>query len=64
VRFSNIKKEIRSTSNIRHPDLLIVFHESLLKTHPELFEGVSETTDILVNSNAGADHFRFPKATA
>lgn len=63
VRFSPNKKEIRSASSIRHPDLLIVFHESLLETHPELLEGVSETSDILINSARAAKILRFPRAS-
>lgn len=62
VRFSAAKKEIRSASSIRHPDLLVVFHESLLKTNPELFEGVSEATDILVSSAETAGIFEIPQS--
>ncbi|MDZ4084172.1 MAG: 2-oxoacid:acceptor oxidoreductase family protein [Bdellovibrionales bacterium] len=63
VRFSTVGKEIRSASSIRHPDLLIIFHDSLLRTHPELFEGVSNTTDLLVNSAEASSAFQFPHAT-
>lgn len=62
VRFSTVGKEVRSASSVRHPDLLIIFHDSLLKTQSELFEGVSQTTDLLVNSAESASSFQFPRA--
>jgi pyruvate ferredoxin oxidoreductase gamma subunit len=62
VRFSPSRKEIRSASSVRHPDLLIVFHESLIESHPDLLEGVSDSTDLLINSARAASVHRFPRS--
>jgi pyruvate ferredoxin oxidoreductase gamma subunit len=50
VRFSTERKPIRTASSIQKPDLLVLFHESLLETHQELLEGVNEFTDVVLNS--------------
>lgn len=50
TRFSVQRKPVRSAAFIQVPNLLIVFHEHLLDTHAEIFAGVGEHTDILVNS--------------
>ncbi len=61
VRFSPAHKEIRSASSVRHPDLLIIFHDTLLETHPELLEGISPTTDILINSGRKSTEHHFSR---
>ncbi|MEN0058462.1 MAG: 2-oxoacid:acceptor oxidoreductase family protein [Bdellovibrio sp.] len=63
VRFSTEKKVIRSASFIDHPDLLIIFHESLIVSHPEILQGVSERTDIVINSPSSPRQIRFPQGT-
>ncbi|MGE5086394.1 MAG: 2-oxoacid:acceptor oxidoreductase family protein [Bacillota bacterium] len=62
VRFSPDKKVIRSASFIRKPDVLVVFHESLMETHPEIFEGVGLETDIVVNSSKAPRALNFPQS--
>ena len=61
VRFSTERKPVRSASFIRKPNLLVIFHEVLMETHPEIFEGVSEDTDILINSPKYPSEIFFPK---
>lgn len=60
VRFSPAKQVIRSASFISRPDFLVVFHENLLSTHPEIFEGVGPETDLLVNSRKPPEKIIFP----
>lgn len=60
VRFSTEKKAIRSASFIRKPDVLVIFHEFLLSTHSEIFEGVGPETDIVVNSEKDPKDLVFP----
>lgn len=50
VRFSPVRKVIRSATAIAEPKLLVIFHEQLILTHPEIFEGVTGETDVLINS--------------
>lgn len=60
VRFSLDKKPIRSASFIRKPELLVIFHESLLWTHQEILEGVNASTDVIINSNRRPEEIEFP----
>lgn len=64
VRFSPDKQVIRSASFISRPDLLVVFHENLLSTHPEIFEGVGPSTDLLVNSPQAPEKLVFPQGSS
>ena len=50
VRFSTIRKPIRSASFIRKPNLIVIFHTYMIESHPEIFDGVTDETDILINS--------------
>ncbi|MDX9731358.1 MAG: 2-oxoacid:acceptor oxidoreductase family protein [Bdellovibrionales bacterium] len=61
VRLSTIGHEVRNASGIRHPHLLVIFHESLLTTHPEILDGLSDESDVIVNSPKKARHLKFPK---
>lgn len=60
VRFSPDQKPVRSASFIRKPDLLVIFHESLLWTHQEILEGVNASTDVIINSKRRPDEVEFP----
>lgn len=60
VRFSTEKKPIRSASFIEHPDILVIFHESLMDSHPEILEGVTDHTDIIISSEDPPEKIRFP----
>ncbi|WP_415061156.1 2-oxoacid:acceptor oxidoreductase family protein [Bdellovibrio sp.] len=60
VRFSTEGKVIRTASFIKHPDVLVIFHESLLQTHPECLEGITAHTDLLINSTKSPDEIQFP----
>jgi len=64
VRFSPDRRVIRSASFISRPDFLVVFHENLLATHPEIFEGAGPDTDLLVNSKSSPDQLKFPLAAS
>jgi pyruvate ferredoxin oxidoreductase gamma subunit len=61
VRFSTEGKQIRTASYIKNPDVLIVFHESLLETHPDCLEGITAHTDLLINSTKKPSEIRFPE---
>lgn len=61
VRFSTEGKVIRSASYIQHPDILVIFHESLLQTHPECLQGITAHTDLLINSIKNPDEIQFPQ---
>lgn len=63
VRLSTEGQEIRNASGIRHPHLLVIFHESLISTHPEILEGLSEDSDVVVNSSKPARRLTFPSGT-
>lgn len=61
VRFSILGEAVRSAAFIRVPDVLLIFHESLIATHPECLEGVSESTDVLINSDKSPGKIAFPQ---
>lgn len=61
VRFSTQKSPVRSASFISHPNLLVLFHESLMLSHPEILEGATDQTDVIINSSAAPDKLRFPE---
>ncbi len=61
VRFSTSRKPIRSASFIRTPNLLVVFHEYMIESHPEIFSGVGIETDVLINSAKSPNELLFPK---
>lgn len=60
VRFSPEHQVIRTAAFISKPDLLVVFHENLLATHPEIFEGVGSETDLVINSRKAPEKIRVP----
>jgi pyruvate ferredoxin oxidoreductase gamma subunit len=64
VRFSPAHRVVRSASAISQPDLLLVFHESLIASHPEILDGCSETTDLILNSPKKPKDLLFPKKVA
>ncbi|MGZ3771603.1 MAG: 2-oxoacid:acceptor oxidoreductase family protein [Bdellovibrio sp.] len=60
VRFSTEHKPVRTASFIRKPDLLIIFHESLVESHQEILEGVSASTDVIINTAKKPSEISFP----
>jgi pyruvate ferredoxin oxidoreductase gamma subunit len=60
VRFSTEGTPIRNSSGVEYPDLLIIFHEALMDSHPECLTGVGAKTDVLVNSSLRPDQLTFP----
>jgi len=61
VRFSLERRPVRSASFIQKPDVLVIFHESLIETHQEILEGVGPETDIVLNSAKAPQQIIFPK---
>lgn len=61
VRLSMLGKPVRSASSIEQPDLIVVFHESLIATHSECLAGATEATDILINSKRSPQEIQFPQ---
>lgn len=61
VRFSTDGKAVRTASYIQQPDVLVVFHESLLQSHPECLEGITAHTDLVINSVKSPDEIQFPQ---
>lgn len=63
VRISTLGSHVRNASAIRHPQLLVIFHESLLATQPEILEGLSDETDVVLNTAKRAKDVTFPDGT-
>jgi pyruvate ferredoxin oxidoreductase gamma subunit len=61
VRLSLDGKPVRSASSIESPDLIVVFHESLIESFGHCLVGASENTDILINSRKSPQEIKFPK---
>lgn len=60
VRFRADKKIVRTAAFIQNPDILVIFHEALILSHPEILSGVTETTDVIVNSKKKPSELNFP----
>lgn len=60
VRFSTQKKPVRTASFIKHPDVLLIFHEEMMG-HAGSLDGCTETTDVIINSARSAKKITFPK---
>lgn len=58
VRFSTQQQEIRTASAILKPDLLILFHPSMMD-HEIHFAGAHDQTDILINSQQKLQDLHF-----
>ncbi len=61
VRYATNKKNIRTASFIKNPDLLVIFHESLMLSHQEILDGVDERTDIIINTSLRPRDIKFPQ---
>lgn len=61
VRFSTQGDVIRTASAIQNPNILVIFHEGLLGSHPEILDGANDETDLLINSASHPEDLRFPK---
>lgn len=59
VRFYPADRELRTSEPVIHPDLVAIFHESLLRTEPVL-AGLSpaDGSTVIVNTPLGADEMR------
>lgn len=60
VRFSPQKKPIRTASYVRDPDILVIFHEQLLESHPDILEGTHEHSIILLNTSKSWEEIKLP----
>lgn len=58
VRFSDVKKEIREHSPVENPDLLVIFHQALLKD-ASVLGGCDENTVVLVAHDSGRGDLNF-----
>lgn len=54
IRFANKEKEIRVHSPVVEPDMLVVFHQALLKDET-VFQGCDETTAVIVALEPGQE---------
>jgi pyruvate ferredoxin oxidoreductase gamma subunit len=61
VRFSTDHRPIRNASAISHPDLIVIFHESLIFSHQEILDGVTTETDLVINTNKRIEDIEFPQ---
>lgn len=60
VRFATDQRPIRTASAISKPDILVIFHEYLLFSHPEILNGADQNTDIIINSVKKPEDLLFP----
>lgn len=58
VRFCDVKKKIREHSPVENPDLLVIFHQALLKD-ASVLEGCNENTVVLVAHESGREDLNF-----
>lgn len=56
IRYCQKEKEIRVHSPVVEPDLLVVFHQALLKDK-SVWKGCSKSTSVIVALEAGQQHF-------
>jgi len=61
VRVSTEKKPVRTASYIKHPDILVIFHESLLDSHDEITDGATASTELIINSKIDPQNIRLPR---
>lgn len=61
VRFSTDGGQVRSASYIQNPDILMIFHESLMFTHPDVLDGACNKTDLIINTHKKPHELKFPK---
>ncbi len=61
VRISTEKKPVRTASYIKHPDVLVIFHESLLDSHNEIMDGSTASTELIINSKKDPQDIRLPR---
>lgn len=54
IRFANEKKEIRAHSPVEEPDLLVVFHQALLKDE-SVYRGCNENTVVIIALETGQE---------
>ena len=60
IRYCDVKKEIREHSPVEKPDLLVVFHQALLKD-ASVLKGCDETTSMILALDPGQE---FPEGIA
>ncbi|MBQ8197943.1 MAG: 2-oxoacid:acceptor oxidoreductase family protein, partial [Lachnospiraceae bacterium] len=59
IRYCDVKKEIREHSPVEKPDLLIVFHQALLKD-ASVLKGCDENTSIVLALEPGQETVQIP----
>lgn len=59
IRFCNVKKEIREHSPVENPDLLVVFHQALLKDET-VWKGCDENTTVVLSLETGREAPEIP----
>lgn len=64
VRFSTKKRPVRSASEIEVPNLLIIFHEILIQSHPEILSGCNQGTDLLISTSKKLKDLKLPSNLA
>lgn len=57
VKFSEPDAEIRTNSPVEEPQMLVIFHEKMIKTH-NLTQGVDENGIVVVNTSKTPDEIR------
>lgn len=60
IRYCNREKEIRLHSPVIEPDLLVIFHQALLKD-PSVMKGCSADTKVIVAMETGQQEVSVPK---
>ncbi|MFP5519173.1 MAG: 2-oxoacid:acceptor oxidoreductase family protein [Bdellovibrionia bacterium] len=60
VRVSTSGQPIRSASYIDDPQIILLFHESLLLTHPQVVSTKFDQTDLIINSPRSPQELSFP----
>jgi pyruvate ferredoxin oxidoreductase gamma subunit len=58
VRFSTQRRPMRSASPVQSPDILAIFHENLMSSHPEILNGLHEHSIVIVNSEWAPEDIR------
>lgn len=51
IRFSTQRHPVRTASFIKSPDLLVIFHENLMESHPEILAGLHEHSIVILNTS-------------
>lgn len=61
ARYNLEGRPVRSAAPIEEPDLLVLFHDSLLRTNVETLNGLGAGTDFVVNTQERPERLRLPE---